>query len=102
RLGLRLLLKGPAFAAVAILTMAIGIAATTAIFSVVYATFFEPIPYRNADRLVMVWSQLRGERVPASAGEFMEWKRQATPFEDLNAWSWWLSGVSIRGSAEQL
>jgi len=102
RLGLRLLLKSPAFAAVAILTVAIGIAATTAIFSVVYATFFEPIPYRNADRLVMVWSQVRGERVPASAREFMEWKRQATAFEDLNAWSWWTTGVSIRGSADQM
>ena len=50
----------------------------------------------------MVWSQARGERVPASAAEFVEWKSHGTPFEDLNAWSWWLTGVSIRGTAEQL
>jgi putative ABC transport system permease protein len=102
RVGLRLLWKTPSFAAVAILTFAIGIAATTVIFSVVYATFFEPLPYRNADRLVMVWSQRHKERLPVSAGEFVEWKRRATAFEDLNAWTWWITGVSIRGTAEQL
>ena len=102
RLGFRLLLKSPSFAAVAILTLALGIAANTAIFSVVYATFFEPLPYPNPDRLVMVWSQRQGERLPASPGEFVEWKKHATAFEDVNAWTWRMTSVSIRGAAEQL
>jgi putative ABC transport system permease protein len=102
RLGLRLLLKSPSFAAVAILTLALGIAANTAIYSVVYATFFEPLPYRNPDRLVMVWSQRQGERLPASPGEFVAWQKNGTAFEDVNAWTWWMTSVSIRGAAEQL
>jgi putative ABC transport system permease protein len=68
----------------------------------VYATFFEPLPYRNPDRLVMVWSQVRGERIPASPGEFMQWKGHAAAFEGVNAWTWWFAAVSIRGTAEQL
>ena len=102
RIGLRLLIKNRSFAIVGILTLALGIAANTAIFSVVYATFFEPLPYRDANRLVMIWSQRQGERLPASAGEFVEWKRRARAFEDMNAWTWWMTAVSIRGTAEQL
>ncbi|MFL6280919.1 MAG: ABC transporter permease, partial [Vicinamibacterales bacterium] len=102
RIGLRLLWKAPSFAGAAMLTLALGIAANTTIFSVIYATFFEPLPYRDANRLVMVWSQQRGERIPASPAEFVAWKRQATGFEDLNAWSWWHAAVSIGDAAEQL
>src|SRR5687767_15510008 len=87
RFGLRLLLKNPGFAAVAVLTLALGIAATTAIFSVVYATYLEPLPYRDADRLVMVWSHREGNRSSVAPADFMDWKRQATAFEDLNAWN---------------
>jgi hypothetical protein len=52
RFGLRLLQRNPGFACVSVLTLALGIAATTAIFSVVYGLFFAPLPYRQADRLV--------------------------------------------------
>ena len=67
--------------------MALGIAATTAIFSVVYGTFFAPLPYRQADRLVMVWEQEHGNRRSVSARSFIAWKRQATAFADINAWN---------------
>jgi len=63
---------------VAVLTIALEIAANTAIFSVIYATFFEALPYRDADRLVMVWSQRDADRYSVSPGEFVEWKRQAS------------------------
>jgi putative ABC transport system permease protein len=66
--------------------LALGISSTTAIFSVVYGTFFAPLPYRDPEALVMVWSQFRGERVPVSAKDYVVWKREATAFDDLNAW----------------
>jgi putative ABC transport system permease protein len=87
RFGFRLLLKKPGFTAVAVLTVALGIAANTAIFSVIYATYLAPLPYRDPDRLVTVWTRLDGDRMHTDAGDFDEWRRQATVFEDLNAWS---------------
>ena len=87
RFGLRLLRRNPGFTAVAVLTLGLGIAATTAIFSIVYGLFFAPLPYRQADRLVMVWEQSRGERRSVSARHYVEWKRRATAFSDINAWS---------------
>ncbi len=55
--GLRTLLKNKGFTITAVLTLALGIGATTAIFSVVYAVF-EPMPYPNPDQLVMVWARM--------------------------------------------
>jgi putative ABC transport system permease protein len=86
RFGLKLLRRTPGFTTIAVVTLALGISATTAIFSVVYATFFEPLPYRQADRLVMLWERHRGERRQVSPGNFVAWKRQATAFSDINAW----------------
>jgi putative ABC transport system permease protein len=93
RFGFRFLRKNPAFTAVAVLTLALGIAANTAIFSVVYATFLAPLPYRDSDRLLMVFSRLGGNRHLTDAGDFVEWKRRATVFEELNAWT--LTSVNL-------
>jgi putative ABC transport system permease protein len=86
RFAVRLFSRAPALTGLAVVVLALGIASTTAIFSVVYGTFFAPLPYRDADALVMVWSQFRGERVPVSAKDYVVWKREATAFDDLNAW----------------
>jgi putative ABC transport system permease protein len=85
--GVRLLRRNPASTVIAVLTLALGIAATTSIFSVIYATYLAPLPYRDADRLVMVWSHFEGRRNSVSSADFLDWKRQATAFEDLNAWN---------------
>jgi hypothetical protein len=95
RIGLRLLLRTRGLTAVAVMTVAVGIASTTAIFSVVYATFFEPLPYRDPDRLVMVWARTESVRNRVSAGAFTEWRRHADIFEDLNAWT--TSTVTVSG-----
>src|SRR5687768_18593072 len=83
--GLRTLLKSPGFALTAVLTLALGIGATTAIFSVVYAVF-EPMPYPKPDQLVMVWSWARGSRNSVASGDFLEWQRRSTSFQGMGAW----------------
>src|SRR5512141_35369 len=87
RFALRLLRKSPGFTAVAVLTLALGIGANTAIFSVVYATLLAPMPYPKPDQLVMVWSKVQAGRNGVSAGDYLDWKRQSTSFRDLNAWT---------------
>ena len=85
--GLRLLCKSPGFTTVAVLALALGIGANTAIFSVVYATLLAPLPYRQPDRIVMVWSKVNGHRNGISAGDYLDWKRQNSVFESIAAWS---------------
>jgi predicted permease len=87
RFGLRLLLKHPGFTTVAVLALALGVAANTAIFSVVYATLLAPMPYPDPDQLVMVWSRIQGNRNVTATADYLEWKRRATVFQDLNAWT---------------
>ncbi len=86
RYGLRTLLKNPGFTVTAVLTLALGIGATTAIFSVVYAVF-EPMPYPQPDQLMMIWTQERGSRNSVSAADYQEWKQRSSSFQDLNAWT---------------
>src|SRR5258705_13531252 len=83
--SIRTLVKNFGFTVTAVLTLALGIGATTAIFSVVYAVF-EPMPYPKPDQLVMVWSTVQGDRNSVSPGDFLDWKRRSTSFQDLNAW----------------
>src|SRR5271169_3992338 len=83
RFGFRLLLKNPGFAAVAILALALGIVANTAIFSVVYATLLAPLPYPNPNQLVVVRSTVAGNRNVSSAGDFIEWQRQNSVFQSM-------------------
>lgn len=66
-------------------TIALGIGATTAIFTVVYATLLASSPYPQPDRLVNVWSRIQGRRGLVSAGDLADWKKQSTAFQDLNA-----------------
>jgi putative ABC transport system permease protein len=87
RHGVRTLLKNPGFASVALFTLALGVAANTAIFSVVYATLLAPLPFPEPQQLVMVWSRIQNNRNGVSAGDFTDWKHQATVFQDLNAWT---------------
>jgi putative ABC transport system permease protein len=102
RYSVRLLLKKPGFTAMAVLTLALGIGATTAMFSVVYATLFEPLPYPKPDQLVMVWSKASRGRNPVSVGDYLEWKRRSTSFQYLEAWSGGSFNVATAERPEQL
>jgi putative ABC transport system permease protein len=85
RFAVRTLRKSPGFTAVAVLTLGLGVGATTAIFTVAYATLLAPLPYPHPGQLVNVWSVLQGRHPGVSPGDFTDWKRQSTAFEDLNA-----------------
>jgi len=87
RFTLRLLRKSPGFTIVAILTLALGIGATTAIFSVVYATMLAPLPYPNPDQLVLVWSKIKGRDNSVSVDDYLDWKAQNKTFQSMIAWN---------------
>ena len=84
KFAFRQLLKNPGFTAVAVLTLALGIGATTAIFSVVYAVVLRPLPFPDSERLVAVWTQTpQFDRLPMAAANHRDLKSQATVFEDV-------------------
>jgi putative ABC transport system permease protein len=85
--AVRQLFKSPVFTSTAALTLALGIGANTAIFTVVYATLLAPMPYPKPDQLVMVWSKIQTYHNSVAAQDFVDWKNQNTVFQDLNAWS---------------
>ncbi|HKV60595.1 MAG TPA: ABC transporter permease [Candidatus Acidoferrum sp.] len=87
RFGLRLLWKSPGFTSVSLLALALGIGATTAIFSLLYSILIAPLPYAHQDRIVMVWSHTKGERRNTSPSDYFDWLKQSTSFESLGAWS---------------
>ncbi len=87
RYSFRQLRKSAGFTVTAILTLALGIGATTAIFTVVYATLLAPMPYPEPDQLVMVWSKIQGDRNSIAAQDFLDWKNQNKVFQDINAWT---------------
>ena len=86
RYGTRLLIRNPGFACAAILTVGLGIAATTAVFSVVYGVLWSPLPYAASDRLVSLWTQsleLKQDRMFVGAADYRDWRTQQTVFEDI-------------------
>ncbi|MHB8500035.1 MAG: ADOP family duplicated permease [Candidatus Acidiferrales bacterium] len=88
RFGLRMLRKSPGFTAIAILTLALGIGASTSIFSVVNAVLLGDLPYKDPSRLAMIWGTNARHGVnetPVSPGDFFEWKQRNTAFQDIAA-----------------
>jgi predicted permease len=89
RYGLRVLAKSPVFTVIAVLTLALGIGANTAIFSVVNELLLRPLPFRDAERLVMLWEVTPEGRHQntTSRANFRAWREQSTAFEGMAAFS---------------
>jgi putative ABC transport system permease protein len=88
RYAFRTLGKSPGFTAIVVLTLALGIGANTAIFSLVNAVLLAPLPYKQPDKLVMVWSTnvAKGYKIfPVSGGQYAEWKSGNSVFESMAA-----------------
>ena len=85
RYAVRMLARNPGLTLTVLFTLALGIGANTAIFTVDYATLLAPLPYPQPNQLVMVWSKIKTFRNGISAGDFTDWKRQNSSFQDLNA-----------------
>jgi putative ABC transport system permease protein len=102
RFAARTLRKSPGFTAVAILTLALGIGANTAIFSLVNGVLLRPLPYRNPNRLAMLWEKSR-EGSPENVGyaTYLDWKTQNKSFEEIAIYSSWQPVLQV-GEPEQL
>lgn len=88
RYALRLLLKNPGFTLVAVVVLALGIGANSAIFSVVDAVLLRPLPFKDADRLVMLWgTEPQLKKAPILIREFLDWKEQSRDFEHIAAYT---------------
>jgi predicted permease len=104
KFALRLLRKSPGFALVAILIMALGIGANTAIFSVVHAVLLEPLPFRDADSLVQIWHTPPQKSFPGitkfavSAANFLDWQKQNHIFDQMALYSG--AGFDITGAGK--
>src|ERR1700722_4853060 len=101
RYAIRMLRKNPGFTAVAVLTLALGIGANTAIFSVVYAVLLKPLPYANPNQLVSAFQANIQEGVPetgASYPNFQEWRAQNHVFSDLSTINF--HQLTLTGSGE--
>ena len=102
RYGLRALAKSPGFAAVAILTLALGIGANTAIFSVVQRVLLRPLPYPNPESLVQIFNTYypAWPQAGLSPGDFQDWRRQARDVSEMSAYIDISQGFNLTGNGD--
>jgi putative ABC transport system permease protein len=104
--ALRSLAKAPGFSVAVILTVALGIGANTAIFTIVNALLIRSLPYAGADRLVMVWQDFRARGGPAdewaTPGNFVDWRNEGALFEGVSAVSGWRPALTSLAEPESL
>src|SRR5271156_1416519 len=102
--GLRVLRKSPGFTTVAILTLALGIGANTAIFSVVQGVLLAPLAYSQPDRLVLVWQYNLTLKHPISVSypDFLDWEREARSFQQMAAYDSQARNLTAPGTPEHL
>src|SRR5687768_4683787 len=106
RIGFRMLRRSPAFAIVAVLTLAIGIGANTAIFSVLRSVLLRPLPYANPEQLVQVWTDHRalGRAEPEwlAPPDFIDFRDGNKTFSAMAAYGGWAPDITSSGDPESL
>jgi putative ABC transport system permease protein len=105
RYGWRMLRRNPGFAAVAILTLAVGIGANAAIYSVINVVLLRPLPFSDSNRIVLIWETDANRNVQrgiASPAEFLDWREQNHVFQELAAWRTWFYSLTGSGEPEQV
>ena len=105
RYGLRMLRRSPGFTVVAVLTLAIGIGANAAIFSIINTVLLRPLPFPDSNCIVLVWDTDPNRdltRGVASPAEFLDWRDQNHVFEELSAWRTWFYNLTGTGEPEQV
>ena len=105
RYAIRALRRTPAFAGAALVTLALGIGATTAVFSIVYGVLLRPLPYREPDRLVQLWEQSArtgNDRNPVSVPNYQDWVRETHAFSAMAAYAFNRYTLTGANEAEQV
>ncbi len=98
RYGIRMLCKSPGFTAVAVITLALGIGANTAIFSVVDAVLLRPLPYHEPERLVQLFeTESAPGRYPLTGPDYLDWQAQTQTLESTTLFDW---GGNVNASGE--
>lgn len=103
RYGFRTLGRAPGFTVISILVMALGIGATTSLFTIVRSVLLKALPFESPDKLVMVYEHFRKNDTPyntVAPGDFHDWREQTHGFEDMAAWRWW--GCNLTGEHTEL
>jgi putative ABC transport system permease protein len=102
RFSVRMLGRNPGLTATVLLTLALGIGANTAIFTVDFATLLAPLSYPDPNQLVMVWAKIQDNHNGTSAGDFTDWKNQSKAFQDLNAWTGQSFNIATKDQPEYM
>jgi predicted permease len=104
RFGWRMLIRRPAFSAIAILALALGIGANTAIFSVVNTVLLKPLPYRDPQRLVLIWTRFLPDLPQnwVSGPEVVDFRERSKSFESLAVLNWPTFSLTGTGEPEQI
>src|SRR5215210_1146671 len=98
RYAIRMLLRKPGFTVIAVVTLALGIGANTAIFSIVNGVLLRPLPYKDADRIIVLWQNQLQKGIAeddVSPANFLDWRERNQVFEEMAAadpWSFDLTG----------
>jgi putative ABC transport system permease protein len=100
--SLRMLRRNYALTIAVVTTLALGIGATTAIYTVIYATLLSPLPLPHPEQLVMVWSKIQGNRNGIAAGDFLDWQRYSKSFQSLCAFTGGNFNLGTKDKPEQV